>query len=208
MPKISDDQRQARREQIMAAAWRCFYRRGIHATSMEEIIREAGLSAGAVYLYFRGKDELILAAISTYMASLRDLLLPILVKEEALPPLELIHEITSVMTKFARRSGINLNNIILMCWSEAQTNEQVKSLISGIQVHYRAALTQLVTRWQKSGELESSSDPKDVGKALLSFFNGFVVQSALLGELNPNAITRGMKGLLAVTHPRAVEERS
>src|SRR5271154_3791247 len=111
MPKISEDQRQARRDQILAAAWRCFYRRGIHATSMEEIIREAGLSAGAVYLYFRGKDELILAAISTYMASLRDLLFPILEREEALPPLKLIHKIPSVMTKSARRSGINLNNV-------------------------------------------------------------------------------------------------
>jgi TetR/AcrR family transcriptional regulator, transcriptional repressor of aconitase len=196
MPKISEVQRQARRDQILAAAWKCFYRQGIHATSMEQIIREAGLSAGAVYLYFKGKDELILAAISTYMASLRDLVLPTLTKEETLPPLALVHEITSVMTKFTRRSGINLNAVILMCWSEAQTNKPVKALISAFQANYRAALTRVVVHWQKIGELESSSDPNDVGKTLLSFFLGFVVQSALLGELSPDTITRGMKGLL------------
>jgi TetR/AcrR family transcriptional regulator, transcriptional repressor of aconitase len=81
MPKISDQQRQARRDQILAATWRCFLRKGIHATSMEEIIREANLSAGAVYLYYKSKDELIFAAISTYMAELRGLLMPILMKE-------------------------------------------------------------------------------------------------------------------------------
>lgn len=36
---------------------------------------------------------------------------------------------SSVITRFTRRTGINLNNVILMCWSEAQTNPQVKSLI-------------------------------------------------------------------------------
>jgi TetR/AcrR family transcriptional regulator, transcriptional repressor of aconitase len=108
----------------------------------------------------------------------------------------LIHEITSVMTKFTRTTKIDLNSIILMCWSESQTNEAVKVLTSGFQVNYRAALTKLVGKWQKGGELESSSDPKDVTKVLLSFFHGFIVQSALLGELDPETVTRGMKGLL------------
>jgi AcrR family transcriptional regulator len=210
MPRISEQQRQSRREQILAAAWKCFYRRGIHATSMEEIIREAGLSAGAVYLYYKGKNDLILAAISTYMERLRDLLVPILTQEEPLPPLALIHEITSVMTKFARSTKIDLNSIILMCWSESQTNEAVKVLTSGFQVNYRAALTKLVGKWQKRGELESSSDPKDVAKVLLSFFHGFIVQSALLGELDPETVTRGMKGLLGegVAAKRDIHSRS
>src|SRR5215471_15145243 len=98
MPKISDKQRQVRRDQILAAAWRCFSRSGIHGTSMEEIIREADLSAGAVYLYYKGKDDLILAAISTYMAKLRDLLLPILAKGEVLDPPELAKEITAAIS--------------------------------------------------------------------------------------------------------------
>jgi TetR/AcrR family transcriptional regulator, transcriptional repressor of aconitase len=197
MPRISEDQRQARREQILAAAWRCFASRGIHATSMEEIIREAELSAGAVYLYFKGKDELILVAISTYMARLRDMLWPILSREEAPPPLEFIDEVTSIMARHTRRGDIKLNTVILMCWSEAQTNPQVKSVIVTFQVSYRAALTQMVGKWQKSGEMDSSSDPKDVAKALLSFFYGFIVQSALLGEVDPKTMARGMEGLIA-----------
>jgi TetR/AcrR family transcriptional regulator, transcriptional repressor of aconitase len=196
LPKISDEQRQARREQILAAAWRCFFRKGIHATSMEEIIREAELSAGAVYLYFESKDKLILAAISTYMATLRELLLPILTKPESSPPLEFIHEITSAMEKHIKRSEIDLNVVILMCWSEAQTNQQAKELISGFQVNYRAALRLVVRQWQKRGQLKSQGKPDDLAKALLSFFLGFIVQSALLGELDSKTISRGMKGLL------------
>lgn len=63
MPKLSEDDMAARRHEIIAAAGRCFARKGIQATTMREIFAEAGMSAGAVYNYFRTKDELIEAGI-------------------------------------------------------------------------------------------------------------------------------------------------
>jgi AcrR family transcriptional regulator len=199
MPKISDQQRQARRDQILAATWRCFFRKGIHATSMEEIIREANLSAGAVYLYYKGKDELIFAAISTYMAELRGLLMPILMKEKALPPVAFVYEITSAIAKHTKRDGVDLNVIILMCWSEAQTNKDVEALVTGFQVKYREALVSIVRQWQKRKDLRSAGNPEDLAKALLAFFLGFIAQSAILGELAPETVTRGMEGFLGNT---------
>jgi AcrR family transcriptional regulator len=197
MPKISEEQRQARREQILAAAWRCFAHRGLHATSMEEIIREADLSAGAVYLYYKSKDELILAAIAACMTHLRDLLLPILARPKPLPPLDFIREITSTIANFTRRPGLDLNAIILICWSEAQTNPKVKELITGFQVNYRAALTGVVAQWQKRKELPPRGNPADIAKAVHSLFLGFIAGSALLDDLDPKTITRGMRSLLA-----------
>jgi AcrR family transcriptional regulator len=205
MPKISEEQRRSRREQIMAAAWRCFFRTGIQGTSMEEIIREAQLSAGAVYLYYSGKDELIFAAISTYMTNLRDRLLPILTAEEPLPPLEFVHQITSRMAAFTKRSGLDLNAIILMCWSEAQTNERVKTLVGGFQINYLAAMTRVVRLWQRRGDLVSGN-PQDVSRSLLSFFYGFIAQSALIGELSPKTIKKGMRGLLAAGPAKDISE--
>jgi len=59
MPRVSEDHLTARREQILAAARRCFLRKGVHNTSMQDLIGEAGMSVGAVYRYFRSKDEII-----------------------------------------------------------------------------------------------------------------------------------------------------
>ena len=196
MPKISDQQRQARRDQILAAAWRCFSRNGIHGTSMEEIIREAELSAGAVYLYYKSKDELILAAIATYMDELRRRLLPILLKEPALPPAAFAREITAAISLHSKRDRLDLNAIILMCWSEAQSNPQVKRLVSGFQLKYREALTAVVRQWRKRGDLSKTGRPDDIGKALLSLFLGFIVQSALLGEIDPETTARGLAGIV------------
>jgi TetR/AcrR family transcriptional regulator, transcriptional repressor of aconitase len=202
MPKISDEQRQARRDQILAAAWRCFARRGIHATSMEEIIREADLSAGAVYLYYKGKDELILAAIETYMSQLRGLLLPILMQQDLPPPTSLTREITAAIASHTRQRGLDLNIIILMCWSEAQSNLKVKKLISGFQLNYREVLIRAVHKWQKQGHLSKAGQPVEVGKALLSFFLGYIVQSALLGRIEPEVAAAGIAGLMGNSRRR------
>jgi AcrR family transcriptional regulator len=44
---------------------------GFHATSMQDLLREANLSAGAVYRYFKSKDEII-AAIGEDCPSIAD----------------------------------------------------------------------------------------------------------------------------------------
>jgi len=61
MPKITAAHEQQRREQILAAAMTCFARQGYHATSMDDVVRESGLSVGAIYSYFASKEDLFLA---------------------------------------------------------------------------------------------------------------------------------------------------
>jgi AcrR family transcriptional regulator len=61
VPKISPAHEQQRRAQILAAAMSCFACHGYHATSMDDVVRESGLSVGAIYSYFPSKEELFLA---------------------------------------------------------------------------------------------------------------------------------------------------
>lgn len=46
-----------RREQILAAARRCFIAKGFHPTRMDDIAREAELSKGGVYFHFKSKQD-------------------------------------------------------------------------------------------------------------------------------------------------------
>src|SRR5580698_7684700 len=61
MPKITEAQRETRRQQILEAALRCFSRDGFHNTTTADIVRESGVSQGTLYLYFATKDEIIVA---------------------------------------------------------------------------------------------------------------------------------------------------
>jgi AcrR family transcriptional regulator len=62
-PLRTDDHGAVDLEQILNAARRCFVREGFHTTTMADVIAESGLSVGAVYRYFPGKEDLIRAAV-------------------------------------------------------------------------------------------------------------------------------------------------
>jgi AcrR family transcriptional regulator len=51
-------EKERRRQQIMLAAKRVFSEKGFNKTTMEDIAREAELSTGTLYLYFKNKEEL------------------------------------------------------------------------------------------------------------------------------------------------------
>ncbi len=52
-----------KREQLLDAALRLFYRDGFHATGIDTVVAEAGVARMTLYKHFRSKDDLILAAL-------------------------------------------------------------------------------------------------------------------------------------------------
>ena len=68
---VSDEDKSARRGEIMAAAKNVFARRGFHATTIADIAKQAGLAYGSVYWYFDSKDELFHALMAVEEEALR-----------------------------------------------------------------------------------------------------------------------------------------
>jgi len=56
-----------RREEILEAALKCFSKRGYHDTRMDDIIKESGLSKGAIYWYFKGKRDIFIFLIEQHL---------------------------------------------------------------------------------------------------------------------------------------------
>jgi AcrR family transcriptional regulator len=53
------------RDRLVAAAAEVFAERGYEGTRVQEVVRRAGLSTGAIYTNFRNKADLLLAAVGT-----------------------------------------------------------------------------------------------------------------------------------------------
>ncbi len=67
MPRTENVQNIAKRkEQIIRAAISAFAKSGMKETSMDDIVHESGLSKGAIYWYFKSKDELISELMNTF----------------------------------------------------------------------------------------------------------------------------------------------
>src|SRR5262245_63180639 len=57
------DDTSVRREHLVETALRLFSERGFHATGIDTILAEAGVAKMTLYKYFKGKDDLIRAAL-------------------------------------------------------------------------------------------------------------------------------------------------
>ena len=55
------------KEQILNAAFDCFFEKGYEATSLEEIAKRAGVTRGAIYWHFTDKNDLYRAAVHLTM---------------------------------------------------------------------------------------------------------------------------------------------
>lgn len=196
MPKISDEKRAARRQQILNAAWICFQRQGLHATTMDDIIRQAGLSAGAVYSYFKNKDELILAAVTTSLSGLSALVVPLFARDRLPKPEELVRDILDAVESFTAREGFDLKRIALLGWAEQQRNETLRGVMQGSYAMFRGQLAASVRVWQRDGVIDAAADADEVARTMLALILGYVVEAAVMGDMRPEMIAGGLRGFI------------
>src|SRR5260370_23288872 len=72
MPKVAEETRAARRDQIIAAALAGWARAGYHAPTMADVAAQAGVSKGTPYLYFASKEALFIALHEQWDCGLAD----------------------------------------------------------------------------------------------------------------------------------------
>ena len=62
--RSNQERREQSTEQVLSSALGLFVSQGYSSTSIEDIARNAGLTKGAVYFYFKGKSALLLELIA------------------------------------------------------------------------------------------------------------------------------------------------
>ena len=120
MPRVSEQHLTARRQQILDAAHACFLRNGFHQTSMQDVIREANLSVGAVYRYFPSKTDLITAIAEQVIDQIAAAFDHMLAEEHAPPIVEALERGVDLVTANTGPDGTL--RLALQIWSESTTD--------------------------------------------------------------------------------------
>jgi AcrR family transcriptional regulator len=177
-------------------------RNGFHATSMQDVLAEANLSAGAVYRYFRGKDEIIAGEAVAEVAGA----LATAFGADDPPPLDevpgaafLAIERVDAEQGFAR--------LALQVWGEAVRSPALAEMIRGEVRRVRDALARLVRVYQDRGLMAADAPAEQVAQVLVDLLPGFVFQHALLGDADPAAFRAGLRTLLTTAWTRRSRRR-
>ncbi|SDK31430.1 DNA-binding transcriptional regulator, AcrR family [Nonomuraea jiangxiensis] len=197
MPK---EHLEARRRQILDAARRCFVRNGFHATSMQDLLAEAELSAGAVYRYFGSKDDIIAATASEALAEVA----AAFAADDGAPPpglddvVDLVLGVERPPLSGSRESA----RFLVQVWAEALRSPSLSARLKEVMAEARGVVGGLVARHQERGQLSADVPPEQVADVLMALVDGFLVRRAVYGHADPAAFRNGLRALMSVPAPR------
>jgi len=191
MPKVSQQHRDARREQILAAARRCFLRDGFHATSMQDLFAEAGLSSGAVYSYFASKDDVIVAIAEENMRGVTEMIGVIATRQPGRPVGAVLADVMDMLHAKDTQGG--LGKLTVIVWSEALRNPLLAARFTVLVTQLRTNLAEVIQ--QNPGNLPGDVSAGVLAAALLSLVPGYLLQLALLGSAAVDGVPDAVRAL-------------
>jgi AcrR family transcriptional regulator len=198
MPKISEAARLNRRNHVLVSAWKCFSRQGFHATSMDEVIAETGMSSSSVYRYFRSKDELIDAAANEAL-SRTYLLLTELTSHDPVPgPAETLAAMLEALRE-RQRGDYDLTKIAMTAWAEALRRPAMHDFAYHFYAKVTGAFTALAQRWKSAGLLPSDADPVALAGLFVTLMPGLIVMSHLYEPPTVDTLTAGIVNFALAT---------
>lgn len=194
MPRVSAEHLTARRQQILDAARVCFLRNGFHQTSMQDVIKEANLSVGAVYRYFPSKNDLI-TALAEQVIDQITAMFGELVSSDPPPSLAMaMQRATDFVTDQTGPDGTM--RMALQIWSEAMYDPTLAAFVSQVYARIRMILDRFAEQAIDTGALPAGTDPQTIAVVLFSLMPGYALQRILTGGPEPEVFKAGLRALL------------
>ncbi|WP_406022220.1 TetR/AcrR family transcriptional regulator [Nocardioides sp. NBC_00850] len=200
MPKISEEHRAEKRQQIIAATLRCVERDGFHKTTMAAVVKESGLSAGSVYTYFRGKNDIIRAIAESGLTTIVEAITRFTPDpssdEDTLPPSRAIEAATQHFLDVSEELGVDLPRIALQTWAEAARDPEIREVMAPEARRIRAAWRSYAEGAIEAGRFRKDADPERIAMVLTGLLPGFILQRLMLGDVTPKIYAAGLTDLL------------
>ena len=168
---------QATRERILRAANELFHRRGYHATGLDRIIAEAGVTKGSFFYHFKNKEALAIASLDRHFdllgeamsASARQARSPL---GTLIGILEFFADTISTQKGDGIIKGCYFGNFALELSSE---NSNVRRKLKSIFDQYVEAFRELLKRAAATGELEGEWDPDQLAAIIVNLLEGAIL---------------------------------
>jgi AcrR family transcriptional regulator len=182
LPKVHQSHLDARRRQILDAARTRFTEHGFAGTSMSDIVTESGLSIGAIYRYFKSKEEIIRAVCAQ-----SDLALPASLTAPALGDF-----LAQLRTLALRQGDAKLS---LQIYAGAAISPPLAVFLLEQSSAARAAIAELVRAERPD------RDPDAVAEAFIALCNGVNMQLAVRGDIDLGPFTNALVAIVGNAGP-------
>lgn len=144
--KLTSEQQEERRLDIMRIALDLFYVKGVEKTSMREIANLAGLGKSSLYDFFQSKDEIVVFAIEVQVNHAITTVQKII--NANLPPEQSLREIMEINLAYSKK------NSILFMWLGTKAyflDEDYQKRINKVRHAYQDIVQTVIKQGVKDG---------------------------------------------------------
>jgi AcrR family transcriptional regulator len=179
MPKISEERKVERREQILEGARRCFAENGYEGATVAKLEHEIGLSRGAIFNYFPSKEDLFVELAVRDSARMSEIWVADGLEAVVREVVELDPAWLSVYLELFRR---------------LRTDPDFRERIEARQKQAAPANRVRVEEAQRAGELRADLAPKEIGSFVNLVLNGLALMRAGGEELPSTELVLALLG--------------
>ena len=148
MPKISDERRAERLEQMLVGARRCFAQNGYEGATVAKLEREIGLSRGAIFNYFPSKEDLFVELAVRDSARMSEVWVE--------------HGLEAVVREVMELDPAWLS-VYLELFRRVRNDDDFRERIESRQKEIAPANRARIEEAQRSGEFRDDLGPREIG---------------------------------------------
>ncbi len=175
-------EKEQRRNDIIDAAEKLFFSRGLETTTMDEVAEQAELSKGTLYLYFKNKEDLYLAVNARGLR---------------------------IMTKMIRESTAKANDSLEKI---VATGKAYYHFYKTYPDYFNLLLYYEILESSPEDKSNSASECEEIGMKGLDFFAGIIKEAINHGsirtDIDPEKIAvmlwANITGVIQITHKKGV----
>ena len=180
-----------RRLRILEAAERAFVRNGFHATTMQRVANEAGMSAGNLYRYFPSKEAIVEGLCEVDQAELAQAFGELMADHR-----HIMEAMRCGLRKHVLAKPPEKARLLVEIWAEAGRNPRVAAMSRAIDAEVRARLEKLIDAAKASGAASPRLDSRFGARFFVTFVAGLFKRIAIEDDFNPEAETPMAIGVL------------
>ncbi|HEY3364725.1 MAG TPA: TetR/AcrR family transcriptional regulator [Symbiobacteriaceae bacterium] len=181
------------REHVIAVAAQLFLLRGVTNTSMEDVVRESGVSKSNIYYHFKSKSDLLVAVAEYQIQAFEAMVLQVMQEPASGSVLDLLARYIARLTdELAGRSCVGGCPFASLVMETAGREERVQERINRFFHDQTQALESLLVAGMHRGEIRRDIAPAQAAGLIMSAVEG----SLVLAQASGNAALLKERGLL------------
>lgn len=172
--------KQFNEEEVLQKAVDIFWKKGYHATSMEDLVKHLGINRGSLYDTFGGKRQVFEKAVKKYIQDNGKVIQLFFSHQKSVK--EGLHNFFDMLVQESV-SDCDLKGCLVVNTSTELMpyDPEMAKILAANRLNFEEIFFQYLKAGQENGEIDGQKDLKAISRYLLVLFNGIKVSA----KVNP-----------------------